>query len=60
MNKNIINYIRKYIKTLINFHDIELAYINIDEDAGINFIDIVKIEGVIEELFSNCGVIICK
>lgn len=55
-----LNYIRKYIKTIINFHSIEFAYINIDDNAGINFTDIVKIEGVMEELFSNCGVIICK
>ena len=54
-----LNYIRKNIKTLIEFYHIELAYMNIDEKMNIDVIDIVKIEGVMQELLSNYGVRIC-
>jgi hypothetical protein len=46
--------------TLVNQHSIKKSHINIEDSIGIDIIDIVKIEGVIEELLSNCGVKICK
>ncbi|RDY29788.1 hypothetical protein CHL78_001050 [Romboutsia weinsteinii] len=55
-----LSYIRTIIDTLINQYNIEKAYIETEDIAGSEIIDIVKTEGVIEELFSNCGVEICK
>lgn len=57
---NKLNYLRKFIITLINQYNIKKSHINIEDGIGIEVIDIVKIEGVIEELLSNCGVKICK
>ena len=57
---NKLNYLRKFIVTLVNQHSIKKSHINVEDSIGIDIIDIVKIEGVIEELFSNCGVKICK
>ncbi len=57
---NKLNYLRKFIVTLVNQHSIKKSHINIDDSIGIDIINIVKIEAVIEELLSNCGVKICK
>ena len=55
-----LNYLRKFIITLINKYDVKKSNITVEDAIGIDIIDIVKIEGVIEEVFSNCGVKICK
>jgi len=57
---NKLNYLRRFIVTLVNQYSIKKSHINIEDSIGIDVIDIVKIEGVIEELLSNCGVKICK
>lgn len=55
-----LNYIRKIMDILIKQYDVRKAYIYTEEYLDEEIIDIIKIEGVIEELFSNCGVEICK
>ncbi|MEG1310386.1 MAG: hypothetical protein RR942_16115 [Romboutsia sp.] len=55
-----LNYIRKYMVILIKQYKIEKAYVNIEDGIGIEVIDIVKMEGIVEELLSNCGVKKCK
>lgn len=58
---NKLNYIRKYIESIINIYNVEFGYINIDKfTLENNFINILKVEGIIEELFLNCGVKICR
>lgn len=57
---NKLKYIRKYITTLINLYCIEQAYLNTDEYSDVEIIELLKIEGLIEECLSNCGVNICK
>lgn len=49
-------YIKKIISVIINQYDIKFYKINIDEDVGKEIVDAVKIEGVLEELFSCKGV----
>ncbi|MGL4913154.1 MAG: hypothetical protein ACRC3Y_12075 [Romboutsia sp.] len=55
-----LNYIRKFIITLINKYNVKKSNITVEDAIGIDIIDIVKMEGVIEEVFSNCGVKICR
>lgn len=57
---NKLNYLRKFMKMLINQYNIKKAYINIEDAIGVDIVDIVKIEGVVEEVLSNRGVNICK
>jgi hypothetical protein len=57
---NKLNYLRKFMKMLINQYNIKKAYINIEDSIGVDIVDIVKIEGIVEEVFSNRGVSICK
>lgn len=54
-----LNYIRKFMVRLIKQYKIEKAYMNIEDSIGIDVINIVKMEGVLEELLSNCGVEKC-
>lgn len=54
-----LNYIRKFMVRLIKQYRIEKAYINIEDSIGIDVINIVKMEGILEELLSNCGVEKC-
>ncbi|WP_042275499.1 hypothetical protein [Faecalimicrobium dakarense] len=54
-----LNYIRKFMVRLIKQYKIEKAYMNIEDDLGIEAINIVKMEGVLDELLSNCGVEKC-
>ena len=54
-----LNYIRKFMVRLIKQYKIEKAYINIEDNLGIDVINIVKMEGVLDELLSNCGVEKC-
>lgn len=48
-----LKYIRKMITTIINQYSIKKAFVNIEEDIGTEVINIVKIEGVIEELLAS-------
>ena len=53
-------YIKKLISTIIDQYNIEMYKLEIDNDVGVEIIDSVKIEGVLEELFSSKGVILWK
>lgn len=55
-----LKYIRKYITTLVDLYCIKQAYLNTDEYSEIEIIELLKIEGLIEESLANCGVNICK
>ncbi|MGL6104842.1 hypothetical protein [Romboutsia sp.] len=48
-----LKYIRKIIATTISQYSVKKASINMEEDAGIGVIGMVKIEGVIEELLAS-------
>ncbi|WP_455540093.1 hypothetical protein [Terrisporobacter sp.] len=50
-------YTKKIINTLIQQYNIETYNIEIDSNLGIDIIDEVKMEGVLEELFSCKGVV---
>lgn len=54
-----LNYIRKFMAKLIKQYGIEKAYMSIEDNLGIDVINIVKMEGVLDELLSNCGVEKC-
>ena len=49
-------YIRKILNTLIKQYNVGNAHINIENNVGIDIIEYIKIEGVVEEALSNCGV----
>lgn len=53
-------YIKKLISTIINQYNIETYNLEIDNDIGVEIVDVVKMEGVLEELFSSKGVILWK
>ena len=53
-------YIKKLISTIIDQYNIEMYKLEIDNDVGVEIIDAVKIEGVLEELFSSKGVMLWK
>ncbi len=53
-------YIKKMINTLIQQYNIEIYNIQTDEVNNIELIEIVKIQGVLEELFSSKGVVLWK
>ncbi|MCR8746623.1 hypothetical protein [Romboutsia lituseburensis] len=55
-----LNYIRKFLIMLVQKYNIKKSNIIIEDAIGIDIIDIVKVEGIVEEVFSNCGVSICK
>ncbi|WP_270941309.1 hypothetical protein [Romboutsia lituseburensis] len=55
-----LNYLRKFLIMLVQKYNIKKSNIVIEDAIGIDIIDIVKVEGIVEEVFSNCGVIICK
>lgn len=55
-----LNYLRKFLIMLVQKYSIKKSNIVIEDAIGIDIIDIVKVEGIVEEVFSNCGVIICK
>ena len=55
-----LSYIRKMISVLVKEYGVRKAYMNIEGDIGIEIIEAVKVEGIIEELFSICGVELCK
>lgn len=49
-------YIRKILNTLIKQYKVVSAHIQIENNVGIDIIEYIKIEGVVEEILSNCGV----
>ncbi len=51
-----LSYIKKLISVIIDQYDVKFYTLNIDEDIGKEIVDAVKIEGVLEELFSCKGV----
>lgn len=53
-------YIKKLISTIIDKYSIESYNLEIDNDIGAEIIDAVKMEGILEELFSSKGVILWK
>lgn len=55
-----LSYIKKIVSTIIEQYNITTYTIDIDEDIGIEIIEAVKIEGVLEELFSCKGVEVWK
>lgn len=52
-----LEYIRKFIIMIIDKNKIKKAYLNIEDNLDIFTI---KIEGVLEEVLSSCGVEICN
>lgn len=50
-------YIKKIISIMINQYNIEAYTMQMDDDIGIEIVDAVKMEGVLEELFSCKGVV---
>lgn len=55
-----LSYIRKMISVLLKEYGVRKAYMYLEEDVGLEIIEAVKVEGIIEELFSSCGVELCK
>lgn len=55
-----LNYIKKIVSMVIEAYNISGYKIELDEDIGVEIIDAVKIEGVLEELFSCKGVELWK
>ena len=53
-------YIKKIISTISDQYSIEAYNLAVDNDIGVEIVDAVKIEGVLEELFSSKGVILWK
>ena len=55
-----LSYIKKIISVIIEQYNIETYSMEIDKDIGIGIIEAVKMEGVLEELFSCKGVMLWK
>lgn len=53
-------YIKKIINTIINQYNIEAYCLEVDGDIGVEIVDAVKMEGVLEQLFSSKGVVLWK
>lgn len=53
-------YIKKLISTIIDKYNIKSYNLEIDNDIGVEIVDAVKMEGVLEELFSSKGVMLWK
>lgn len=53
-------YVRKMLNTLVRQYDVGNSHINIKNNIGIDIIDYIKLEGVVEEVLSSCGVEIWK
>ena len=52
-----LEYLRKFIATIINHNKVKKAYLNINDNLDI---DIIKIEGTLEAILANYGVDICN
>lgn len=57
---NRLNYIKKVVSSIIKEYDVNKSYINKNELENEDNIQLIKIEGIVEELLFNCGVEICK
>ena len=55
-----LSYIKNIISILIEQYDIESYNIKVDDDIGTKIIEVVKMEGALEELFSCKGVMLWK
>ncbi len=55
-----LKYIRKIIDIIIKDNSVKKAHINTYDSLDLDIINIIKIEGIIEELLSSYGVEICK
>lgn len=55
-----LSYIRQMINILVKEYGVRKAHMYMDDDIGIDIIEAVKVEGILEELFSSCGVELCK
>lgn len=53
-------YIKKIISTIIKQYNIESYCLEVDSDIGVDIVEAVKMEGVLEELFSSKGVMLWK
>lgn len=53
-------YIKKLISIIIDKYNIESYDLKVDNDVGLEIVEVVKIEGVLEELFSSKGVMLWK
>lgn len=53
-------YIKKIISTIIKQYNIESYSLEVDSDIGVDIVEAVKMEGVLEELFSSKGVMLWK
>lgn len=55
-----LNYIKRIINSIIEQYEIVYYNIDLDNEIGVKIIESVKIEGVLEELFSCKGVELWK
>lgn len=55
-----LKYIRKLITTITKLYSVSYAYIKTNEYLENGIIEILKMEGLVEESLSSCGVKICK
>lgn len=53
-------YIKKIISTISDQSGIKTYNLEVDNDVGIEIVEVVKIEGVLQELFSSKGVMLWK
>lgn len=53
-------YIKKMISSVIDQYNVQAYNLEIDSDMGLEIVDAVKVEGVLEELFSSKGVMLWK
>lgn len=57
---NKLAYIKKIISVIIDQYNIKAYNMEVDDDIDIDIIEVVKMEGVLEELFSCKGVELWK
>lgn len=51
-----LKYIRKFVTTLVSLYSVKRAYLSTDDSIELGIIELLKIEGLIEESLSSCGV----
>lgn len=51
-----LKYIRKFVTTLVSLYSVKRAYLSTDDSIELGIIDLLKIEALIEESLSSCGV----
>ena len=57
---NKLAYIKKIISVIIDQYNIKAYNMEVDDDIDIDIIEVVEMEGVLEELFSCKGVMLWK